>query len=157
MDKRQEQIHEKGFRMSATNYSKINVGSKVLQDAILNLASLKQLDKAYTNKAEIVKAIAQKDLDKIRDISNYYYRTCGIYERACNYFAYMYRYDWYVVPEIYDASSINESKTMKEFAKTLTFLDNSSIKSTAMKLARKTVVDGCYYGYVIKSDDGIIL
>lgn len=138
-------------------FAKMKVGSKSLENAILNLASLKQLDKTYTNKAEILKALSKKDLPTIREISNYFYRTCGIYQRVCNYFAYMYRYDWYVVPEIYDVDPINEVKTMKEFSKTLTYLDNSNIKKSSMEIARKVIVDGCYYGYAINNDEGIIL
>ena len=41
-------------------------------------------------------------------ISNYFYKTSGIYQRICNYFATMYRYDWYVVPEVFDESILNE-------------------------------------------------
>lgn len=155
MNERQKEIHEKGFSMG--EFAKMKVGSKSLENAILNLASLKQLDKTYTNKAEILKALSKKDLPTIREISNYFYRTCGIYQRVCNYFAYMYRYDWYVVPEIYDVDPINEVKTMKEFSKTLTYLDNSNIKKSSMEIARKVIVDGCYYGYAINNDEGIIL
>ena len=38
-------------------FAKVKVGVKSLQDAILNLDSLKQLDKTYTNKNEILKAL----------------------------------------------------------------------------------------------------
>ena len=61
-------------------FSRMKVGSKTLENAILNLASLKQLDKTYNNKLEILKALSKKDLPTIREISNYFYRTCGIYQ-----------------------------------------------------------------------------
>ena len=39
----------------------------------------------------------------------------------------MYRYDWYVVPEIYD-ETVKEEKVVGEFTKILNYLDNSYIK-----------------------------
>ena len=37
-----------------------------------------------------------------------------MYQRVCDYFAYLYRYDWYVVPEVYDEST-KEDKDFKRF------------------------------------------
>jgi hypothetical protein len=103
---RQEEIRSKGFNMFRDpyidEYSKIKVGVRPLQDAILSLGALKKLDKTYNNKNEILKALADKDIEKLREISNYFYRTSGLYYRACNYFSTMYRYDWYITPEVYD-------------------------------------------------------
>jgi hypothetical protein len=123
---RQETIHEKGFAMGQDilNYGKIKVGISSLDDAVLNLNSLKGTNKNYHNKSLVMKALADRDVKTIREISNYFYRTNGIYFRVCNYFASMYRYDWYIVPEIYDLKT-NEDKVIKEFTKILNYLDNS--------------------------------
>jgi hypothetical protein len=74
----------------------------------------------------------------MRNISNYYYRTSGIYRTACNYLATLYRYDWYVVPEIYD-DKLEEEKVVKEFVRILNYLDNSYIKKTCGDIALKVV------------------
>ena len=102
MKSRQEEIHSKGFGMSDLEFGKIKVGKKVLDDAIFDLGALKAANKNYGNKAVVLKALANKDVNTLREISNYFYRTSGIYFRVCNYFAQMYRYDWYIVPEVYD-------------------------------------------------------
>ena len=70
----------------------------------------------------------------MRDISNYFYRMSGIYQKACNTIANMYRYDWYVVPEIYD-DSIKEDKIISDFIKVLNYLDNSYIKKVCSEIA----------------------
>jgi hypothetical protein len=102
----QEDIHSKGFSMYRDPvvdlYAAIKVGVKKLDDAVLELGSLKKANKTYGNKIDILKALGDRDVEKLRDISNYFYNTNGLYYRVCNYFATMYRYDWYITPEVYD-------------------------------------------------------
>ena len=104
--------------MGGLEFGKMRVGKKTLQDAALDLSTLKQANKNYNNKANVIKALANRDVNTLREISNYFYRTNGIYFRICNYFAQMYRYDWYIVDEIYDDKADIE-KIHKEFKKVL--------------------------------------
>lgn len=83
-------------------FGKIKVGPKILDDATITLGAIKKANRKYSDKNEIIKAIADRDVDKMREISNYYFSTNGIYQKACEYLASMYRYDWYIVPEVYD-------------------------------------------------------
>jgi hypothetical protein len=96
------------------------------------------------------------DLEKLREISNYFYKTSGIYQRVCNYAATMYRYDWYVVPEIYD-EKIKEEKIVGDFHKVLTYLDNSYIKKVCGDMALGVIKNGAYYGYIVPTSTGIII
>lgn len=141
---------------SALEFGKMKVGKKTLQDASLDLNTLKQVNKNYNNKATVLKALANKDVSTLREISNYFYRTNGIYFRICNYFAQMYRYDWYIVPEVYDNKNIKEEKIVNEFNKALNFLDNSYIKKSCMDIALQVIKNGAYYGILIPSKNGII-
>jgi hypothetical protein len=93
----------------------------------------------------------------MRNISNYFYRISGIYRAACNYLATLYRYDWYVVPEIFD-ENIGEDKVVKEFVRILNYLDKSYIKKTCGEIALDVILNGAYYGYVLPDEkDGIII
>jgi hypothetical protein len=96
------------------------------------------------------------DLETLRDVSNYFYRSSGIYQKLCNYFATMYRYDWYVIPEIYD-EAVKEEKVVKDFSKLLNYLDNSYIKKVCSEIALTVIKNGVYYGYLVESDNGIVL
>ena len=152
-------MYSNAYRNDAPmEYRKIKVGVKNLDDAILNLG-------AYSNdipkhlrisKPMIYKALAENDLRELRRISNYYYDISGIYQRTCDYFAFLYRYDWYVAPEVYD-SSVKEEKVLKDFSKILNYLDNSYLKKLFGEIALKVVKDGCYYGYIIDSKEGLVL
>ena len=155
-DSRQDEIHNKGFDMGTTQYGKIKVGVKTLDDAVLNLGEMRSAAKNRFDKSTIFKALADNDAEKLREISNYFYKTSGIYKRACDYFATMYRYDWYVVPEIYD-ENIKEEKVVKDFTKVLNYLDNSYIKKICGDIALTVIKYGAYYGYIVPSSDGLIL
>ena len=156
MRERQKEIHDKGFGMgSSLEFGKMKVGKKTLQDAALDLGTLKQVNKNYGNKAVVLKALANKDIATLREISNYFYRTSGIYFRICNYFAQMYRYDWYIVDEVYD-DKVDTEKINKEFRKALNYLDNSYIRKTCMDIALSVIKNGAYYGCIIPSTTGII-
>ena len=164
---REEIIRAKGFDMISGDYysdaipdeyRKIKVGVKNLDDAVLNLGNLKQCfpRHGYTNKKYIYEAIMQNQVEELRNISNFYYNTNGIYQRICNYFAFLYRYDWYVVPEMYE-ESYQETKVLKDFAKILNYLDNSHIRKMCGDIALSVILDGAYYGYVVPSNERILL
>ena len=142
--------------MGATRYGKIKVGVKTLNNATLNLGALACGNKNLANKQVIIKALAENDVPLLREISNYFYKTSGIYQRTCNYFATMYRYDWYIVPEVYD-KKVGEEKIVKDFARILNYLDNSYIKKICGDIALEVIKSGAYYGYIMEGNNGLVL
>ena len=142
--------------MGGTTYGKVKVGTKTLEDAVLNLGSIQKETKNMISKGVIYRALADNDVEKLREISNYFYKTSGIYQRICNYFATMYRYDWYVVPEVYD-ETVKEEKIVGDFNKVLNYLDNSYIKKVCGDMALGVIKNGAYYGYIVPTAKGIII
>ena len=139
-----------------TEYGKIKVGVKSLDDATINLGSLAMANKNLANKGLILKALSEQDIPLLREISNYFYRTSGIYQRVCNYFATLYRYDWYIVPEVYD-ESVSEDKIVGDFARILNYLDNSYVKKLCGDMALEVIKNGAYYGYIVENKNGLVL
>ena len=137
-------------------YGKIKIGVKSLEDAILQLGSLKGGNRRYADKNIIIKALAENDLSILREASNYFYRVSGIYQKTCNYFANLYRYDWFVVPEVYD-DKIKPEKIVNDYIKILNYLDNSYVKKVCADIALAVVKNGAYYGYVTDAEDAIVL
>ena len=135
MRNRQEMIRQKGFSMtprvdSVEDYAKMRVGLKTLDDAILDLNYYKKLDSNRGDKATVLQALSKHDYKTLKSISNLFYETSGIYERLCKYLAYLYRFDWYVIPFIgmTDVEKMKEEKVIKEFYGLLDYLDNSYLK-----------------------------
>jgi hypothetical protein len=139
------------------DYGKIKVGTKTLDDAVLNLGSMPKIRHDFGNKAFILQAISERNLPLIREISNYFYNTNGIYSKVCDYFAYLYRYDWYITPEIRDESEKSFEKALIDFNNILGYLDNSHVKKVCGDIASEVVKNGAYYGYISPSRDGLVL
>ena len=102
----------------------------------------------------------------MREISNFFYRTSGIYSRLCRYMAYLYKYDWFITPYINGCEglldidsglgNIDSQAQIKErkkqfgnFFKVLKYCQNFEIKRFFGEVALKVVKNGCYYGYLI--------
>ena len=174
MINRKEEIKKKGFKMSfidstsnsesqsaftPVDFSKIKVGAKTLEDAILDLGSYQQIDRRLAKKEAILKSLYNNDYEEMREISNFYFETSGIYSRLCKYMAYMYRYDWMVTPYINkeNATDKDQDNVLAEFYKVLLYLDNSELKKLFGEIALKVVKNGCYYGYLIPTTKRITI
>jgi len=169
---RKEEIKKKGFKMSfvdstsnsetqngfvPVDFSKIKVGAKTLEDAILDLGSLQKIDKRLARKEAILRSLYDNDYIEMREISKFYFETSGIYSRLCKYMAYMYRYDWMVTPYINEetANDKDQNTALTDFYKVLLYLDNSELKKLFGEIALKVVKNGCYYGYLIPTSKRI--
>ena len=152
-------IRAKGFDMMQrpqTEYGQIKSGTKQLADAVINLGAIEKSTKGYVSKGVVLKALFDNDVVKLREISNYFYKTNGIYQRLCNYVATMYRYDWYVVPEVYKEGTKGE-EIIKDLHKVLNFMDNSYISKICGEMALGVVKNGAYYGYLVPTSTGVIV
>lgn len=138
------------------DFGKIKVGAKILDDAVLNLGTIRKVNHRFGDKNLILHAIASRNYPLMREISNYFYQTNGIYSRVCDYFAYLYRYDWYIAPEIYD-DKVKDEKVLKDFKFLLQFLDGSHIKKVCGDIALSVIKNGAYYGYIVPSSKGVII
>ena len=103
-----------------------------------------------------MRALFDNDIPKLREISNYFYKTSGIYARLCNYIATMYRYDWYVVPEVYKEGTKGE-EIVKDWHKVLTYMDNSYVAKVCAEMALGVVKNGAYYGYLVPTSTGVLV
>lgn len=169
MINRKEEIKKKGFTMDLAidtqddvysqtympiDFSKIKVGAKTLEDAVLDLGSLHKQNPRLADKKTILDAIDRNNYELMREISNYFYKTSGIYNRLCRYMAYMYRYDWMITPYI-NSDNVKENKVLDTFYKAITFLDNFEVKRYFGEVALKVIRNGCYYGYIISNGDKV--
>ena len=164
------QIKKKGFNMIGTedyqipnqtnnyvptDFAKIRIGVKTVSDAILKLGDLRRINPLLANKEEVLRAIHFCDLERMREISNYFYKISGIYQRLCRYMAYMYRYDWLVTP--YYTDSIKPEKLLDSFNKVLTYLDKFQAKKFFGDVALKVIKNGCYYGYLVARNGTVVV
>lgn len=138
----------------STDFSKIRVGIKTLDNAILELGDYKKVNPRLGDKHEVLRAINSCNYNDMREISNFFYKTSGIYSRLCRYMAYLYRYDWMVTPYI-NSDNVKTDKILDGFNKVLLFLDNFQVKKFFGEVALKVIKNGCYYGYIIPQGDTV--
>jgi len=170
MRNRQEEIKAKGFAMNhhelagtanyqeniaglQTNFNKIKVGPKTLDDAIVDFGVYKKINPLFGDKVSILRAIHNYDLKEMREISDFFYKTSGIYSRILRYMAFMYCYDWYVTPYINNESAKKE-KILSTFHNVLNELDNFNVKKKLGEIALKVLRFGAFYGYLIETSNG---
>ena len=148
------------------DFNKIKVGTQVLEDATIN-TPVKRVNANFADKEYVLRALDRQDIPTLKRISDFYYKTSGIYSRLCRYLAYLFRYDWYIVPYIYggdtypaddeektDLGAKNVNKILDNFFKALRYIDNFQAKLVFGDIALKVIKDGCYYGYITHSATG---
>ena len=157
-------------RYTPVDFSKIKIGIKTLDDAVLSLGQYKRINPQLGDKKNVLRAMNTGDINAMRDISNFFYRTSGIYSRLCRYMAYLYKYDWFITPYISnceglietsaDLDKVNTQAQEKErkkqfvnFFKVLKYFEQFEIKKFCGEVALKVIRNGCYYGYLIPQTD----
>ena len=185
MRNRIEEIKNKGFKMdlasdtneryTPTDFSKIRMGIKTLDDAIVSYGTYNKISATLGNKQHVLRAITNGDVKELREISNFFYKTSGIYKRLCRYMAYLYKYDWFITPYIEECQGLldadsgisdtstdekeekRKKKAFLDFFKVLKFFDEFEVKRFCGKVALKVVKNGCYYGYLVGQNNKIVI
>ena len=177
-------IKSKGFNVNlakdtddgySTDFSKIRVGLQTLDDAIISYGTFKKTNPRLGSKANVLKAIDNHDVEEMRQISNFFYRTSGIYARLCRYMAYLYKYDWFITPYINNCLGLldqdsgladqggdeaelkQRKKIFTNFFKVLNFFDQFEVKRFCGEVALKVVKNGCYYGYLVPQGNKVVV
>lgn len=140
------------------DFSKIRIqNKKILNDPVLKINDkYKGLTRKYADKNYITKKMEDHDYNELRKISNFYYESSGIYQRLCKYMAFLYRYDWYLIPHVL-SDAANKDKVLKDFYKILQYFEKSHIPQMCGDVALSVVKNGCYYGYVTDNNEGVFL
>ena len=182
---KKEMIKKKGFKMSpsldtnetyspATDFSKIKVGIKTLNDAVISLGQYKRINPRLGDKQEVLRAINTGNISRMIDISNFFYKTSGIYSRLCRYMAYLYKYDWFITPYIKGCEGLldpdsglgsmetseEDKEKRKQFAnffKVLKFFQAFEVKRFCGEVALKVIRNGCYYGYILPQNNKVVV
>ena len=135
------------------DFSKIKVGKKTLTDSTFDLNQFEKRDNSFSKK-NVLDAINNKDYKELRKISNFFFTASGIYGRMCKYLAYLYRYDWYIIPYIKDNNfeKKNQEKILTDFYKVLDFFEESQVSKICGNIGLSIAINGCYYGYILKAN-----
>lgn len=130
----------------------MRVGMRKVDNTLVNLGSYRKINPNFGDKNFVLNAIYRHDYRTLREISDYFFESSGIYYRLCKYLATLYRYDWYVTPYTVSDKE-NTKKELKDFSRVLLYLDNSDIKRLCGNVALDIMKQGVYYGILVDFGD----
>ena len=148
----------KNTQQAELDFNKIKVGRDTLSnDVALSIDYLKsKTARRKYKRDDVERALRENDLETLRVLSNEFFRLDGIYSRLCRYMAYLFKYDWFITPVVFD-KTIKDDKIVEGWYKAATFLENCSLKRKFGSIALHVIKDGCYYGYKIVQKDRAML
>lgn len=155
----------KNTESGSMKFNKIKVGKQTLSnDVVLDTGSV--IFKTFASRRDITKddverAIKQNNYEEMRRISRFFFKSNGIYSRLCRYMAFLFKYDWFITPCIYDdklrTTENGKKKVVEGWYKSSRFLENSNLKKVFGEIALKVVRDGAYYATIIQQPNGCFL
>ena len=157
--------NDRDFRLYANedrpslDFNKIKVGKSTISGdiaSIINDFDKKKNRSIKIDRDKIEKAISDNNVKVLRQVSDYFFRTSGIYSRLCRYMAYLYKYDWFIVPRRL-SDNIKDDKVIEGWVKASVFLERCNLKRTFGEIALKVIKNGSYYGYLMKEPNGCYL
>ena len=153
------ETEEKSVKPFPLDYNSIKVGNRKLKnDVVADVDAVVESinSKKPIKKKDVLDAFLKNDIRKLRKISEFFFRTNGIYSRLCRYMAYLYKYDWIVTP-IRSDDKVSDNKVVEGWTKSLLLLDGCNLKQVYGDIALKVMKRGCYYGYIIRQKSAVYL
>lgn len=140
-------------------FNKMKVGAKTLKDDVALTALYPAARARKIDKDRVEKALANGNEEELRELSNLFFKKSGIYSRLCRYMAYLYRYDMFVTPIVYDEKlrTSNPSKIIEGWYKSCKLLENCKLKKLFGSIALKVMRQGCFYGYKLEQKEAVYL
>lgn len=101
---------------------------------------------------EIEEIIRSGDLDSIRRLSRYYYRTNSEYRANIDFLATLFYYDTIVTP-IFEEGKGSKTQIIKAFYNACNFVDKLDLKNTLIRLTKAWLINGMYNGILRMQGD----
>ena len=112
--------------------------------------------KEFFNTEAIEKIINNGSLEEIIALSRCYFNINGLYRRIIIYFSTMLLYDTVIVPK-FIRQDIEKNRFLKNYYKTLSFVDKMKLPQELSRIFTIMLVDGVYYGLIYNTPDGSII
>jgi len=94
---------------------------------------------------------------KLREVSNFMYEHSGHYKRLCNYFSYMTKLPYLVLPYKLKMDKFNNEKFLKDYKDVIDYLEVMSIKQEYQKVISTMIREGISYNYEYSTPNSYFL
>jgi transcriptional regulator len=107
----------------------------------------------YT-KEQINTYIDSNNVDKLREVSNYFFMASGQYRGLIHYLSNILTFDYLIIPKVKKNKDILTSdKFERDYQYIMDYTDNSYIEETERFITFITLLDGVFYGYESQRDN----
>ena len=99
---------------------------------------------------EIKQIIRSGNLESLRQLSRYFYRTNSLYRNNIDFLSYMPTYDTVVIP-VYQEGKGSKAQITKAFYNACRFIDNLDVPNTFSRITKEWLKNGIYFG-ILRTD-----
>ena len=99
---------------------------------------------------QILEIIREGDLDELRQLSRYYYRTNSAYRNNIDFLAHLYLYDTMVIP-VFEEGKGSQTQIIKAFYNACHFVDALDVPTTFAHITTEWLLTGIYNG-ILRND-----
>lgn len=99
---------------------------------------------------EIYEIIRSGDIDSLRSLSRYYYRTNSSYRNNIDFLSHLPLYDNVVIPVFQDGKS-SDAQIIKTFYKACEFIERLDLPNTLARITTEWLITGIYNG-ILRND-----
>lgn len=105
---------------------------------------------------EIEHIICEGDIESLRELSRYYYRTNGEYRNNIDFLARLFLYDTMVIP-VFEEGKGSKTQILKAFYSACRFVDNLDLPSTLMRITTEWLKTGIYNGILRQNGEKAVI
>ena len=105
---------------------------------------------------EIQEIIRSGDLDSLRELSRYYYRTNSLYRNNIDFLACLPTYDTVVIP-LYQEGKGSKTQITKAFYNACNFVDKLDVPNTFTRITKQWLKNGIYNGILRTDGDKVTI
>ena len=105
---------------------------------------------------QIEQIICEGDLQSLRDLSRYYYRTNGEYRNNIDFLAHLFLYDTMVIP-VFEEGKGSKTQILKAFYNACHFVDALDLPNTLMRITTEWLKTGVYNGILRKDGNKAVI
>ena len=105
---------------------------------------------------EIQDIIRSGDINKIRTLSRYFYRTNSSYRNNIDFLANLFFYDWVVIPQFEEGKG-SETQIIKTFYKACEFVEKLDLANLLRGITTEWLVSGIYNGILRIFENKVVI
>lgn len=105
---------------------------------------------------EIENIIRSGEINSLRELSRYYYRTNSIYKNNIDFLASLFLYDWGIIP-IFKEGEGSQTQITKAFYNACQFIDMLNLSTTLAHITTEWLISGVYNGILREADGKVAI